>query len=74
MFEDPYNQGTLADRLRQTGDTLVDESDEHTEQAHHRVEEFCQTHQYQCSHKQIGSLQQGKKQHSMIVHLNSANI
>ena len=64
----------LADRLRQSGETLVDESDEHTEQAHHRVKEFCQTHQYQCSYRQIGSFLQGKKQHSMFVHLNSANI
>ena len=64
----------MADNLRQTGETLVDESYEHTEQAHYRVKEFCQTHQYQCSHRQIGSFLQGKKQHSIIIHLNSANI
>ena len=27
----------LVDRLSQTGETLLEESDEHTEQAHHRV-------------------------------------
>ena len=61
----------LGDRQAETGKTLLEESDEHTEQAHHRVRGFCETHQYQTSLRQLGTPQQGKKQHSMIVHLNS---
>ena len=64
----------LGDRLCETGKTLLDESDEHTEQAHHRVTGFCNTHQYQTSNRQLGTPQQGKKQHKMIIHLNSNNI
>ena len=64
----------LGDRLSETGNTLLEESDEHTEQAHHRVRGFCESHQYQSSPRQLGTPQQGKRQHTMIVHLNSNNV
>ena len=45
----------LDDRLTETGETLLEEADEHT------------------NNRQLGTPQQGKKQHSMVVHLNSGN-
>ena len=64
----------LGDRLSTTGETLLKESNEHVEKAHHRVFEFGNIHQYQTSIRQLGTPNQGKKQHSMVVHLNSGNI
>ena len=55
-------------RLATTGKTLIDESDEIVEQAHHRVGEFCNTHQYQTSQSQLGTPQQGRKQQKMLIH------
>ena len=37
----------LGDRLNETGKTLLEDSDVHTEQDHHTVRQFCETHQYQ---------------------------
>ena len=59
---------------RRIHNVKVFKCDEHTEQAHHRVRVFCHTHQYQTSNRQLGTPNQGKKQHSMIVHLNSNNL
>ena len=48
-------QDHLADRLRKTGQTLQQESDEHSEQVHHRLKEFKERHQYGVSLRNIGT-------------------
>ena len=64
----------LGERLYSTGKTLLQEADEHVEQAHHRVREFCEAHQYNTNNSQLGTPSQGRKQHRMVVHLNSGNL
>ena len=64
----------LAEKLEETQETLLKETDELIKQAHSRVKTFFQRHQYQCVLRNVGSPQQGKKQHKEIVHLNSLNI
>ena len=63
----------LGEVLKSTGKTLLQEADEHIEQAHHRVREFCEAHLYTSQNSQLGTQNQGLKQHRMVVHLNSGN-
>ena len=39
-------QDHLAEKLRETNETLHKTNDEHTEQVHHRLRRFDETHQY----------------------------
>ena len=50
----------LAEKLEETQDTILKETDELIEQAHPRVKTFFQKHQYQCALRNVGSPQQGK--------------
>jgi hypothetical protein len=64
----------LPERLRTTGKTLQKESDEHTEQVHHRLRLFKESHQYGVSLRNIGTPCQKKRQHNLVSHWNSLNI
>ena len=65
-------QDHLADKLRNRGQTLLKESDEHVEQVHHYLREHEDRHSYKV--RKIGSPSQGQKQHEMIVNWNSKTI
>ena len=67
-------QDHLADMLRDSGETLRDTSDEHTENVHHRLREFKETHQYGVSMRKLGDQCQQSRQQNLISHWNSLNI
>ena len=67
-------QDHLADILRFKGTTLREVADEHTENVHHRLREFKETHQYGVSLRKLGDKCQQNRQHSLISHWNNQNI
>ena len=64
----------LLDVLRDTGKTLHDESDEPVEQAHYKVKAFEDRHGYHISDRKMMTPNAGRRQQSMIEHLNSYHL
>ena len=64
----------LLDVLRETGQTLHDESDEPVEQAHFRVKAFENLHGYHTSDRKMTTQNAGRRQQRMMEHLNSHHL
>ena len=64
----------LLDVLRDTGKTLHDESDEPVEQAHYKVKAFEDRHGYHISDRKMMTPNAGRRQQSMMEHLNSYHL
>ena len=64
----------LLDVLRDTGNTLHDESDEPVEQAHFRVKAFENLHGYHTSDRKMTTQNAGRRQQRMMEHLNSYHL
>ena len=64
----------LLDVLRETGQTLHDESDEPVEQAHFRVKAFENLHGYHISDRKMTTPNAGRRQQRMMEHLNSYHL
>ena len=64
----------LLEVLRDTGKTLHDESDEPVEQAHYKTKAFEVRHGYHISDRKMMTPNAGRRQQSMMEHLNSYHL